>query len=110
MLGCGMNALIAILFFVLGAIAGSVIASGFASFVYAVVSVFRGKLIGLLALLWPIAVWFVILPLLLLAIGSLGDHWGYKFQIFGLIGAGLVGVGNLLLFSFMAFASALDKR
>jgi hypothetical protein len=103
-----MSVLITILNFVLGVITGGVLASGVAAIIYAVVCLFRGKLGGLMALLWPALVWFVLLPLLLLGLGTLGDHWGYKFQIFAFIGAGLSGLGNLFVFSLAAYAAASD--
>ena len=103
------SVLIAILNFVLGAITGGILASGVGAILYAIVCLFRGRLGGLLALLWPALVWYFLLPLLLLGIGTLGDHWGYKFQIFALIGAGLSGLGNLFIFSLAAYAAATSK-
>jgi hypothetical protein len=105
-----MSVLVAIMNFFLGVLAGSILASGVGAIIFAVVSLFRGKLWGLFALLWPALVWYVLVPLLLLGIGLLGDQWGYKFQIFALVGAGLSGIGSLLTFSIMAFVAAKAKN
>jgi hypothetical protein len=92
-----MAILLAIVYLVLGGVLGQVAAGLLGCSVATLVALFKWRLKALLGFAVAAAIaWFVVVPLLLLAAGSLGDGTSYKSQGFFLAGGVLGFLGGFM--------------
>ena len=105
-----MTVLLALLHLLIGGMLGGVFCSGLTAVIAAVAGLLRGKVSFLLLLIWPVVIWYVVVPVSLFLIGLIADEWGHKTQVFMLVSFGLVALPGLFTAFLMGSMAGSDDK
>lgn len=89
---------------------GGVFCSGLTALVAAVAGLLRGKWTFLLLLIWPVVIWYVVVPVSLFVIGRTADEWGHKTQVFMLVSFCLVVLPGMFTAFLIGSMAGSDEK